>query len=156
MVGARRTLLAGALADERAAPLRSPWVVTLVVSVIGRVGVAVTPETAASLRPAGEVLSGVVALLALVVLLSLVRGRGPGRPDASSSSPRPDRHRTNAPVRPPSPAEPFPSTSLGEVARGPHSGTCSGGWSSTRGLYSTSWMRPSKVRCSIISRATSG
>jgi len=32
----------------------------------------------------------------------------------------------------------------------------SGRCSSTRGLYSTSWMRPSKVRCSIISRATSG
>ncbi|MFJ6784355.1 hypothetical protein [Streptomyces yangpuensis] len=37
-----------------------------------------------------------------------------------------------------------------------HAGTPSGGCSSTRGLYSTSWMRPSKVRCSIISRATSG
>ena len=31
-----------------------------------------------------------------------------------------------------------------------------GGPSSTRGRYSTSWMRPSKVRCSIILRATSG
>ena len=31
-----------------------------------------------------------------------------------------------------------------------------GGWSSTRGRYSTSWMRLSKVRWSIISRATSG
>jgi hypothetical protein len=37
-----------------------------------------------------------------------------------------------------------------------HAGAPSGGCSSTRGLYSTSWMRPSKVRCSIISRATSG
>lgn len=37
-----------------------------------------------------------------------------------------------------------------------HAGAPSGGGSSTRGLYSTSWMRPSKVRCSIISRATSG
>lgn len=37
-----------------------------------------------------------------------------------------------------------------------HAGTPSGGCSSTRGLYSTSWMRPSKVRCSVISRATSG
>ena len=37
-----------------------------------------------------------------------------------------------------------------------HAGPPSGGCSSTRGLYSTSWMRPSKVRCSIISRATSG
>ncbi|WP_405697802.1 alpha/beta hydrolase [Streptomyces sp. NBC_01185] len=37
-----------------------------------------------------------------------------------------------------------------------HAGTPSGGCSSTRGLYSTSWMRPSKVRCWIISRATSG
>src|SRR3954451_18428253 len=35
-------------------------------------------------------------------------------------------------------------------------GVPSGGCSSSRGLYSTSWMRPSKVRCSIISRATSG
>ena len=40
--------------------------------------------------------------------------------------------------------------------RGRHAGAPSGGCSSTRGLYSTSWMRPSKVRCSIISRATSG
>lgn len=32
----------------------------------------------------------------------------------------------------------------------------SGGCSSTRGRYSTSWMLPSKVRLSIISRATSG
>ena len=37
-----------------------------------------------------------------------------------------------------------------------HAGAPSGGCSSTRGLYSTSWTRPSKVRCSIISRATSG
>ena len=37
-----------------------------------------------------------------------------------------------------------------------HAGALSGGCSSTRGLYSTNWMRPSKVRCSIISRATSG
>ncbi|MBB5085262.1 epoxide hydrolase N-terminal domain-containing protein [Nonomuraea endophytica] len=37
-----------------------------------------------------------------------------------------------------------------------HAGAPSGGCSSTRGLYSTSWMRPSKRRCSIISRATSG
>ncbi|MEV6353092.1 MFS transporter [Streptomyces hydrogenans] len=41
------TLLAGILADEVAAPLRSPWIVMLVLSVIGLVGVAVTPETAA-------------------------------------------------------------------------------------------------------------
>ena len=40
--------------------------------------------------------------------------------------------------------------------QGRHAGAPSGGCSSTRGLYSTSWMRPSKVRCSIISRATSG
>lgn len=39
---------------------------------------------------------------------------------------------------------------------GGHTGMPSGGCSSTRGLYSTSWIRPSKVRCSIISRATSG
>jgi hypothetical protein len=32
----------------------------------------------------------------------------------------------------------------------------SGGCSRTRGRYSTSWMRPSKVRLSVISRATSG
>jgi hypothetical protein len=32
----------------------------------------------------------------------------------------------------------------------------SGGCSRTRGRYSTSWVRPSKVRWSIISRATSG
>src|SRR5262245_37294486 len=31
-----------------------------------------------------------------------------------------------------------------------------GGWSRTRGRYSTSWMRPSKVRLSIMSSATSG
>jgi hypothetical protein len=37
-----------------------------------------------------------------------------------------------------------------------HAGAPRGGRSSTRGLYSTSRMRPSKVRCSIISRATSG
>lgn len=41
-------------------------------------------------------------------------------------------------------------------AGGRHAGTPSGGCSSTRGLYSTSWMRPSNVRWSIISRATSG
>ena len=37
-----------------------------------------------------------------------------------------------------------------------HAVGSSGGCSSTRGRYSTSWMRPSKVRLSIISRATSG
>ncbi len=37
-----------------------------------------------------------------------------------------------------------------------HAVRSSGGCSSTRGRYSTSWMRPSKVRLSIISRATSG
>ncbi len=37
-----------------------------------------------------------------------------------------------------------------------HAGAPSGGCSSTRVLYSTSWMRPSKVRCSVISRAMSG
>ena len=37
-----------------------------------------------------------------------------------------------------------------------HAVELSGGCSSTRGRYSTSWMRPSKVRLSIISRATSG
>jgi hypothetical protein len=50
-------------------------------------------------------------------------------------------------------AEPFAGPLL--TARR-HAGVPSGGCSSTRGLYSTSWMRPSKVRCSIISRATSG
>ncbi|MER7599578.1 MFS transporter [Streptomyces hydrogenans] len=44
---------------------------------------------ATSLRPAGEVFSGVVALLALVVLLSLVRTRGPGRPDVSGGDAHP-------------------------------------------------------------------
>src|SRR5690606_15554027 len=34
--------------------------------------------------------------------------------------------------------------------------TGSGGRSSTRGLYSTSWSPPSNVRCSVISSATSG
>jgi hypothetical protein len=37
-----------------------------------------------------------------------------------------------------------------------HAVVASGGCSSTRGRYSTSWMRSSKVRLSIISRATSG
>ena len=37
-----------------------------------------------------------------------------------------------------------------------HAVGSSGGRSRTRGRYSTSWMRPSKVRLSIISRATSG
>jgi 2-polyprenyl-3-methyl-5-hydroxy-6-metoxy-1,4-benzoquinol methylase len=37
-----------------------------------------------------------------------------------------------------------------------HAVGSSGGCSRTRGRYSTSWMRPSKVRLSIISRATSG
>jgi hypothetical protein len=37
-----------------------------------------------------------------------------------------------------------------------HPSGWSGGCSSTLGRYSTSWMRPSKVRLSIISRATSG
>jgi hypothetical protein len=40
---------------------------------------------------------------------------------------------------------------------GPHAVVgASGGCSSTRGRYSTSWIRPSKVRWSIMSRATSG
>ena len=37
-----------------------------------------------------------------------------------------------------------------------HAVGLSGGCSSTSGRYSTSWMRPSKVRLSIMSRATSG
>jgi hypothetical protein len=37
-----------------------------------------------------------------------------------------------------------------------HAVGASGGRSSTRGRYSTIWMRPSNVRWSIMSRATSG
>ncbi|GAA2136505.1 hypothetical protein GCM10009802_45380 [Streptomyces synnematoformans] len=37
-----------------------------------------------------------------------------------------------------------------------HAGAPSGGCSSRRGLYSTIWVRPSKVRWSVMSRATSG
>ncbi len=81
----------------------------------------------------------------------------PARPGAGA----PGSPHVRSRARPPRPGRPLPRMSA-PARRSPsggrpsQAGAPSGGCSSTRGRYSTSWMRPSNVRCPIISRATSG